>query len=154
MRLGDNLVMPASDQPDSPVRRILPYTTVLLIAVAIYVGYIFYSRWSAGREAEKRAAEAKLRDDRFVAGLLGGANGPVKLLTFTAPSLAKRGETITLCYGVSNAVSVTVEPHVEDTKPSYLHCMQTVVKKETTYTLTAKDAAGHTAGGSLTVHVR
>ncbi len=144
--------MPAPDQSDSVLRRILPYTTVLLIAVAIYVGYTFYSRRSAAREAESRAADAKLKDDKYVAGLLG--NNDLKLLTFTGPGVAKRGETINLCYGVSNAVSVVVEPHIEDTKPSYLHCMQTVLKKETTYTLTAKDAAGHTTGGSLTVHVQ
>jgi hypothetical protein len=143
--------MPESER--SIASRILPYTTVLLIVVALYVGYILYSRWSAGREAEQHAAEVKLQADKDVSAALGG-NEVVKLLTFTGPTFAKRGQTINLCYGVSNAVSVTVEPHIEDTKPSYLHCMQTVFKKETTYTLTAKDAAGRTAGGALTVHLQ
>jgi hypothetical protein len=145
--------MPASDQDRPFASRVLPYTTVLVIAAAIYSGYIFYSRWSSARDAESRAAEAKLQADKNVSAALGG-NEVIKLLTFTAPSYAKRGETINLCYGVSNAVSVTVEPHIEDTKPSYLHCMQTVLKKETTYTLTAKDAAGRSGGGSLTVHLQ
>jgi hypothetical protein len=145
--------MPASDHGKPFASRILPYTTVLLIVAAAYAGYTFYSRWSSAREAESRAADAKLQADKNVSAALGG-NEVVKLLTFTAPSYAKRGEPINLCYGVSNAVSVTVEPHIEDTKPSYLHCMQTVFKKETTYTLTAKDAAGRSVGGSLTVHVQ
>lgn len=145
--------MSAYDQPKPLASRILPYTSVLLVVVALYVALIFYGRWSAAREAEQQAAAAKLQADKNVAAALGGSD-VVKLLNFNGPRLAKRGQTINLCYGVSNAVSVTVEPHIEDTKPSYMHCMQTVIQKDTTYTLTAKDAAGHTMGGSLTVHIQ
>lgn len=133
---------------------LLPYTTVLLIVVALYVAWIFYSRRRDRREAEERADAAKLEQQKKVVDQVFGS-GQVKLLNFSiSPIRLRRGETARLCYGVSNAVSLVIEPHVEDTKPSYNHCLDISPQKNTTYTLTAKDKAGHTETGSLTVTVQ
>ena len=133
---------------------LLPYTTVLLLVVAVYVGWIFYSRRQATKEAAERVAAEKAAQNKKIVDQVFGS-GEVKLLNFSiSPIRLKRGESAHVCYGVSNAVSVTIEPHVEDTKPSYNHCFDIEPRKTTTYTLTAKDQAGHVQTGALTVTVR
>lgn len=132
---------------------LLPYTTVLLIIVAGYVAWIFYSRHQSAKEAEERVAAEKAAQNKKIVDQVFGS-GEVKLLNFSiSPIRLKSGETAHVCYGVSNAVSVTIEPHVEDTKPSYHHCFDIEPRKTTTYKLTAKDQAGHVQTGSLTVTV-
>jgi hypothetical protein len=132
---------------------LLPYTTVLLIIVAGYVAWTFYSRRQSAKEAEERVAAEKAAQNKKIVDQVFGS-GEVKLLNFSiSPIRLKRGETAHVCYGVSNAVSVTIEPHVEDTKPSYNHCFDIEPRKTTTYTLTAKDQAGHVQTGALTVTV-
>ena len=133
---------------------LLPYTTILLIVVALYVGWTFYSRWRDKKDAEERADAAVAAQQKKVVDQVFGS-GEVKLLNFSiSPIRLRRGEAAHLCYGVSNAVSVAIEPHVEDTKPSYNHCFDISPEKNTTYTLTAKDKAGHVETGSLTVTVQ
>ena len=133
---------------------LLPYTSILLIIVALYVGWVFYSRWRDRKEAEQRADAAQQAQQKKVVDQVFGA-GQVKLLNFSiSPIRLRQGESAHLCYGVSNAISVAIEPHVEDTKPSYNHCFDISPKKNTTYTLTAKDKAGHVETGSLTVTVQ
>ena len=133
---------------------LLPYTSILLIIVAFYVGWVFYSRWRDRKEAEQRADAAQQAQQKKVVDQVFGA-GQVKLLNFSiSPIRLRQGESAHLCYGVSNAISVAIEPHVEDTKPSYNHCFDISPKKNTTYTLTAKDKAGHVETGSLTVTVQ
>ena len=65
-----------------------------------------------------------------------------------------RGEEVDLCYGVSNAKTVTLVPQPNAVWPSYSRCVQVSPQKTTTYTLTVTDAAGNTKSASLTVEVR
>ena len=53
-----------------------------------------------------------------------------------------RGETADLCYGVVNATKVTIEPKVEDSKPSSYHCLTIAPRATTTYTITASERQG------------
>jgi hypothetical protein len=146
--------MAAEKRPRNFASTLLPYTTVLLLIIAIYVGWTFYSRWRDAKAAREAIAAAKAERNQQVVNQIFGS-GDVKLLNFSiSPVHLRRGEPTNMCYGVSNAVSVVIEPHVEDTKPSYNHCFQISPKKSTTYTLTAKDKAGHVAGGSLSVVVK
>ena len=122
--------------------------------VAGYVGWIFYSRRQDAKAAIEKAEQQKAEQNKKVVDQVFGS-GQVKLLTFSiSPIRLRRGESAHMCYGVSNAVSVTIEPHVEDTKPSYNHCFDITPTKNTTYTITAKDEAGHEEKGSLTVTVK
>jgi len=59
-----------------------------------------------------------------------------------------------LCYGVSNAVQVKIEPGVEPIKPAISHCLNVFPMKTTTYELSAEDAQGNTKSAALTIKVR
>ena len=59
-----------------------------------------------------------------------------------------------MCYGVSNATAVKIEPGVEPIKPALSHCLEVFPKKTTTYTLKAEDAKGNSKSASLTITVR
>lgn len=146
--------MAESKSSKGVAQKLLPYTTILLIAAGLYVAWTFYSRWRDNRAAEEAVAAKKAAQNKKVVDQVFGS-GEVKLLNFSVSQThLRRGETTNLCYGVANAVSVTIEPHVEDIRPTYSYCLQIQPKKTTTYTLTAKDAAGHTESGSLTVAVQ
>jgi hypothetical protein len=135
------------------LERILPYTTVLLILAILYAGWTFYSRWRDAKNAEEQAAAKKAEENKKIVDQVFGS-GEIKLLNFSiSPIRLRRGETARMCYGVSNAVSVTISPHVEDTRPSYNHCLDIAPRNTTTYKLTAMDQAGRTETGSLTVTV-
>lgn len=145
--------MGAEREKTRGIERILPYTTVLLILAMLYAGWTFYSRWRDRKDAEERAAAQKAEQNKKIVDQVFGS-GEIKLLNFSiSPIRLRRGETARMCYGVSNAVSVTISPHVEDTKPSYNHCLDIAPRSTTTYTLTAKDQAGRAQTGSLTVTV-
>jgi hypothetical protein len=146
--------MAAEKKTRSFVSTLLPYTTVVLLIVAIYVGWTFYSRWRDAKSAREAAAAEKAAHNKQVVDQIFGS-GQVKLLNFSISQIhLRKGDTTQMCYGVSNAVSVVIEPHVEDTKPSYNHCFEIAPKQSTTYTLTAKDKAGHVVKGSLPVVVK
>jgi hypothetical protein len=146
--------MAADKNRTSFAAKLLPYTTVLLLIVMAYVGWVFYSRWRDAKRAEADAAAKKAEQNKKVVDQVFGS-GQVKLLNFSVSRVRLHpGETTQMCYGVSNAISVTIEPHVEDTKPSFNHCFTIAPKTDTTYTLTAKDAAGGTQTASLLVTVR
>jgi hypothetical protein len=59
-----------------------------------------------------------------------------------------------MCYGVSNAAKVGIEPGIEPIQPALSHCLEVFPRKTTKYTLTAKDARGNTKSASLTIRVR
>ena len=139
---------------DSPLRKVLPYTTVAMIIVALWVAWIFYSRHAENAKAEAglRAKQEQAQKDAADFVL---QHGELTFTTFEASDgTLKRGQTTQLCYGVVNAKSVKLEPPVEQIKPSIRHCMDIAPKKTTTYKITAEDGAGHTKSASLTVRVK
>lgn len=139
---------------DSALRKVIPFTSVAMIIVALYVGWTFYSRSASNREAEEAASEKERQRAKKVTDTIYGS-GEVRILNFSVDQrVVPRGKTANMCYGVSNATSVTLEPHVEDTKPSVSHCLQISPRKETKYTLTAKDEKGHAATASVTIQVQ
>jgi hypothetical protein len=84
---------------------------------------------------------------------LGGDE--LKILSFGANKGAvSAGKRVVLCYGVSNATQVKIEPDVEPVKPAVSHCLDLYPKKTTTYTLKAEDARGNSRSASVTVEVR
>lgn len=146
---------PPSRNTSSPLRAILPYTTVLLIIAALYTAWTFYSRWQYHRDAAKAAAEKEAERERDTNERIFGS-GEVKITQFYGETgLLKRGQGTQICYGVVNATAVAIEPPVgEALKPSWGHCANISPTKTTTYTLTATDAAGHKKTASLTIQVR
>lgn len=135
------------------LRRILPYTSFLMVLAALYSGWIFYSRHESAAEAERQLQQKQADEDRRVVQEFGGDQ--LKILAFGAEiGEVAPGGRIVLCYGVSNATQVKIEPGVEPIKPALSHCLDVFPKKTTTYTLKAEDAKGNSKSASLTIRVR
>jgi hypothetical protein len=78
----------------------------------------------------------------------------VKILQFYArDGVVTEGEKTVLCYGVSNARSVRIDPPVEGVGPALTRCVEVQPKRETHYTLIAEGSDGHTVSQSFDVRV-
>ena len=145
-----------SQQPKSPIeiiRKMLPFTTVAACLALVYMGWVFYSRLSTNRELQREAEEKSLEQDRKNYEMYG--SGQLKIMLFYAsPPVVARGGSTQLCYSVSNATSVKIEPGVEAIKPSLSRCEPVKPVRSTTYTLSASDDKGHNASQKLDVVVR
>lgn len=138
----------------SPLRTVLPYTTVAVIIAALYVGWTFWSRYQSAKQATEAVEQQKAQAQKEVYDQIS-QHGELTFTTFeAADGVLKRGQTTQLCYGVVNAKTVKLDPPVEDSKPSFRHCLDISPKHTTTYTITADDGAGHTKTASLTVRVK
>jgi len=147
--------MPGPKMPsnDSPLKKILPYTTIALVLAILYVAYVFYSRHQSDVEAEARIEAQKQADRKRTLDTVFG-NGEIKFSQFTIDTTSlKRGQTARLCYGVENATTVRIDPPIEPLKPTYLHCMDISPKVTTKYTITAEDGKGHSKSESLELPV-
>ena len=128
-----------------------------LVILLCYVGWIFYSRWHENHAInEEVTAERKEKDQRDAAATVESLGGSeFKIISFYAsPGDIRRGDTVTMCYGVSNAKSVSIDPPIGETWPSVSRCMQITPKKTTKYTFTADDGKGSTKTADLTIVVK
>src|SRR6185369_8037878 len=105
------------------LRRLLPYTTVLTVLAALYTAWAFYSRHQSAAEADRQVQQEQIAANQRIVDRLGGDQ--LKILGFNA---AITGEIparsrVVICYGVSNAVEVKIEPEVEPIKPALSHCL-------------------------------
>jgi hypothetical protein len=144
-------------KPFSGFRNPLLYTSTLLVIALVYVGGTFFVRRQQDREIEQRAADAaaakERTDDERTIEQLGGSE--FKILNFYAtPPVVHAGETVQLCYGVSNAKTVKLEPQTSAVWPSVSRCVEITPKKTTEYTLTIEDGNGNSKTSTLTVQVR
>jgi len=145
---------PPPDQKQfSGFRNPLLYTSILLVAALAYVGWVLTSRRQEARELEQRAKENERAEAARTFETLGGDR--FEILNFYAvPGVIRRGDSAQLCYGVSNAKAVRLEPQSSTVWPSQSRCVDVAPKKDTTYTLTAEDGHGNARTSSLTVTVR
>lgn len=128
------------------------YTSILLVAALFYVGWVFTARRQENREMEQRAKEHQKAEATRTYEMLGGNR--FEILDFYAvPGVIHRGDSAQLCYGVSNAKTVKLEPQTSAVWPSLTRCVDVAPKKDTTYTLTAEDGQGNTRTATLTVQV-
>jgi hypothetical protein len=129
---------------------------VVLAIVAIYVGYLLVSRWQENRSLLQKAAQQKAAKERDEAertvDTLGGNRFDI-MSFYASPATIRRGESAQLCYGVSNAKSVSLDPPVAEMWPSYDRCFDISPTKDTTYTLTADDGKGNSKTASFTLKV-
>ena len=140
-------------EPFKGLRNPLLYTSALLVIALVYVGWVFYSRWQQNQEIERKAAEEKRAMDQKSVEMLGGNRFAI-LDFYASPGMIRRGETALLCYGVSNAKTVRVDPQTPPVWPSYSRCVDVAPKPNIKYTLTAEDAAGHTKTATVVIKVR
>jgi hypothetical protein len=120
-------------------------------------GGILFVRYQENQDIERRNTEARAEkqraQDRAAIDQLGGKDFDIQMF-FANPTTIRRGDTAQLCYGVSNAKSVTLVPQDNPVWPSVNRCVAVAPRKTTTYTLTATDAAGNAKTQSVDVRVR
>jgi hypothetical protein len=131
---------------------------VLAAIVIGYTAFVFWSRWQENQDIaakEKAAQAAKERDDAAKSfEVLGGADFKIESF-YAMPGKIHRGDSVDMCYGVSNARSVKLDPpDVANMFPSLNRCVKVAPKKTTTYTFTADDGKGNTQTQQLTIEVR
>ena len=135
------------------------YVLVNLIVfglAVVYLGGVFYRRWHRDRMVQEQTTAAKREQDQRVFQMMGGDRFDI-LKFFPYPGEVQRGDSTMLCYSVSNAKSVTLEPQSNAVWPAFERCVSVAPRKTTTYTLTATDAAGHTksaTAGSISARRR
>jgi hypothetical protein len=135
------------------LRRLLPYTSVLVILAGPYTAWTLYSRHQAAADAERQARQKQIEEDQKTVARFGGER--LTILGFNAAKgEVPSGGRVVLCYGVSNAARVEIEPGVEPIKPAISHCLNVFPKKTTTYKLSAEDSQGNTESAALTIRVR
>jgi hypothetical protein len=138
-------------------RNYLRVSAVVILALLAYTGWIVYWRYREKNGVDAAAAAAQRANKREEAARtfesLGGSEFGI-LNFYALPAEIRRGETSTICYGVSNAKFVRLEPPADELWPAVSRCFDVAPKKTTTYQLTAEDAAGHTKKASLVITVR
>jgi len=139
-------------------RRTYVIGSVAVFALALgYVGWVLLGRWSENSAIEERIAAQKRTQERAQDAATFEAMGGNRLdiLVFYAkPGLIHRGETTDLCYAVSNAKSVVLDPPAGAVWPSYGRCVTAAPRKTANYTLTITGANGETKSSTVTVEVR
>lgn len=146
--------MAETPEEKSMLQTISKYSWILVGIVALIIVGIFYSRWQEDRDIEERAAEQQREHARQVVEAFGGNSFDI-LNFYAAPAAIHRGDSAELCYGVSNAKSVTVDPKpLAGVWPALSRCVAVEPEKTTTYTLTAVDATGQKKTSTVTVEVQ
>jgi hypothetical protein len=134
------------------LRRVLPFMAAALCAAIAYDIWVFYARWSGERQVERARQEQAADSARRELELLGG--GGLKILNFYAsPPLIRAGQHANLCFGVTGARIVRLDPPAETLHPALSYCFSVAPEKSTEYKLTAADAAGHSASASCLLQV-
>jgi hypothetical protein len=141
--------------PETPTgfSKYLIVSGVALLVAGLYVGWVFLSRWQANQALEEKAATERRSQDRQTFEMMGGDRFDI-LGFYADPGSIRAGETAELCYSVSNAKSVKLEPPSEPVWPAFSRCVHVSPRKTTSYTFTAEDAAGRTKSATVKVEVR
>jgi hypothetical protein len=134
------------------IRRMAPLLTIGLLTAVAYDAWVFYARWSSSRRAELARETKEAEDARKTLRMLG--DGGLKILNFyAAPGAIRRGDHSTLCYGVSGATSVRLEPAVQELHPALSYCLSVSPGTDTEYKLIAQGAGGRSVTSTVAVRV-
>src|SRR5271155_2252596 len=140
-------------KPLSGARNPLLYTSLAVVLAMLYAGWVLYSRRQEVREMNEKAKAEKLAQDQKIVESLGGNRFEI-LNFYASPPVISHGEKAQLCYGVSNAKSVRLEPEAGSGWPSFMRCLDVAPQKDTTYTLTAEDGQGNSKTATVEVKVQ
>ena len=140
------------------LRTVLRFTWIVPGIALLLVAGVFYSRSVENQRIRDRAAERKHAEEqesaRRAVENLGGSRFEI-LHFYASPGAIRRGEAAQLCYGVSNAKAVKLEPKQEHgVWPSPNRCFEVSPRADATYTLTAEHADGRTVTATLTLRVQ
>jgi hypothetical protein len=144
----------SAPNPRTGLRIYMIVSVVTFLFVGLYIGWVFYSRWEANQIIAGKAAEKKRAQDQQTFEMMGGNRFDI-LLYAADPETIQPGERSSLCYSVSNAKTVKIEPQTEEPVwPAFSRCVHVSPRKTTTYTLTIEDGVGHTKSATVEVLVR
>lgn len=133
-------------------RQLIRWLWIPVVLVFAWSGWVVYSRRADNLRIEEEAARKRLAADERVLKELGT---DLRILTFYAnPPVLARGAKGLLCYGVSNAKTVRIEPPVEGVSPSLSRCVEVEPGRTTEYKLYAGDDSGNTVEQTISVQVR
>jgi len=130
----------------------MPWLGLVVLIGGVYDGWIFYGRWESNRDAERVRSEAEAERARKTIDAIGGAGFGIRSF-YAAPAAIHRGEAVNLCYSVIGAATLRLDPPLAEVYPAFSHCVQASPRQDTEFTLTAADAAGHTATAKLDLPV-
>jgi hypothetical protein len=135
-------------------RNFILVSIVVLFLGSSYVGWVFYSRWESNQALVEKAAEKERSQNQQTFEAMGGNR--FEILSYAAnPATIHVGGKSSLCYSVSNAKAVKIEPQTEEPVwPAFTRCVHVAPRKTTTYTLTIDDGAGHTKSAGVEVKVQ
>ncbi|MGB9465033.1 MAG: hypothetical protein WBR10_07965 [Candidatus Acidiferrum sp.] len=144
-------------EPKSRLKNPLLFSSAVLVAALLAVVFVMLSRWQDSRNFERQAArqraEKQDEQDRLAVEQLGGNDFAI-LNFYASPTSIRRGESAQLCYGVSKAKTVKLEPQSQAVWPSISRCITVSPTKTTTYTLAIEDVAGKALSQTVDVTVR
>ena len=144
-------------KPPQALRNLWKGFGVVVLIVLAYVGYTIWSRTTQDADLaykEQQAKSAQQREsDAAAVEELGGSDFKIAAF-YASPGLIHRGDTVDMCYSVSNAKTVKLDPPEANVWPAANRCLQVKPKKTTVYTLTAEDAKGNSANQQLTITVK
>jgi|SRR5277367_1150670 len=154
MNLDAQSVTP--DQKKPFLKNPVFYGALVILAIAVYVIYIFLNRYESNRkyvqQVEGKQAAAQRESDRNAVEQLGGSELAIRSM-YISPGEIHHGESAQLCYDVSNAKTVTLDPPEAEVWPSHSRCLSLSPKKTTNYTLTIKGASGDPISQSVELKV-
>jgi hypothetical protein len=144
----------SAPKPGAGFRIYLIVSAMSFLFAGLYVGWVLYSRSQANQAIEKEAAEKRRAQDQQTFEMMGGDR--FDILVYAAnPPIIQVGEKSSLCYSVSNAKAVKIEPQTEEPVwPAFSRCVHVSPRKTTEYTLTIEDGAGHTKSATVEVVVQ
>jgi hypothetical protein len=151
-KAGNSGEAPEKPQAQNKASRILHYSWFLVAAAVIVVGGMNLMQWNQSRKLASEAAEKKRLADAADAEVMGGNRFDI-LQFYAYPAIVARGASTDMCYSVSNAKAVKLEPPAAEVWPSQMRCMDIKPEKTTDYTLTIFDAAGKSKTQTITVTV-
>jgi hypothetical protein len=140
-------------RPHSRLRTFLKFSWLLVGVAAVYSGWILLERWDQNQRMQREAEQRRLEADRRTVEALGGDRFEI-LHFYASPGVVTRGSEAQLCYGVSNAKTVRLDPPAGSVWPSFGRCLSVKPEKDTTYTLTITHANGQTKSESLAIRVQ
>ncbi len=135
------------------LRRLAPYLSAAVIIVLLYDGYIFFERWKSRRDAEIAAREYEADQARKVIQRLGGAGLKIQHY-YAAPPEIRKGESARLCYSVTGAKTVRLQPPVEQLHPALSYCFAVKPARDTDYVLTATSETGESISQTVIIRVQ
>jgi hypothetical protein len=136
------------------LRAYIIISAVAFLVVGVYIGWIFYSRWESNRALLEKSAEKQRSQNQKTYEMMGGDR--FEILSYVAnPAIIKAGEQSSLCYSVSNAKALKIEPKTDEPVwPAFGRCVHVSPRHTTKYILTIEDGAGQAKTASAEVQVR